>query len=287
MRVLFFIVFCLFCIGSVESYARSAKAPAAAVGVASIERISRNKNIMNDGVLDVSKDRHVIGLMAIRGNQRHVTLELATRLVRYAREVISRPENKWMPIHIFLGLAVNESDLKYWLRSGLDCGLCQNNMMHFRMPYYRKVQLCRKIAKDPKRSMELAMQELNTIKVKYCNDSRIAKLNKWYKRRLNITMQDRWQCILNVYNQGPRFISPPWYNCGHKWHNRHESGPLAKFEKRMSTCKHRNRYWVRTMCFAKGIELGKTPKKRKGGRLVRASCRYAWTMAWVRRIYDW
>ncbi len=131
------------------------------------------------------------GLLAIRGHMKHVNAKLANKLVREAREVLSKPGNSWLPIHILLGMAINESDLRHWLNVGLDCGLTQNNI-HYLFPRWkrwRQWKLCHRIKKSSKLSFEMALLELNKIKRRYCGKKR------WFM-----------ECLLNVYNQGNGFL---------------------------------------------------------------------------------
>ena len=55
-------------------------------------------------------DVHVKGLIVTRGQQRHVTQIFSERIVKEAKEVLSVEENKWMPLHMLLGIAISETD---------------------------------------------------------------------------------------------------------------------------------------------------------------------------------
>jgi len=243
------------------------------------------------------------GLLAVRGHQRHVKPALVRRLEREAKEVIAMPGNGWMKPHILLGLAVTESDLRGWLKRGYgtvaDCGLTQVNLTRLRMTTYKKRKLCRAIRKNTKLAMVWTMKELNTVKARYCTPKWLKRIKRYQRgtgewRGLNDD-QRFWMCVLNVYNQGPRFVTYRWNTC--KWKHRFPEDPSqAVLDKRAKKCRSRNRYWLRTMCFATGIRLNKTPKyarrrwTRSGWKvksLHRASCRRVWTWKGMQKLYSW
>ena len=207
----------------------------------------------------VSETNLVRGVLAVRGHMRHVNKAFATKLVKEAIEVQSRKGNRWFPVHHLLGMAVNESDLRPWLRKGLDCGLTQNrvdNRIFKVRGWHARMKLCKKIAKSSKLSFEYAMLELNHIKVRYC---------RRYRGRSLL------ECAHNVYRQGPKFLTRR--RCRFRrnvWETAHQ---LKRRERR---CRNINRYWIRGACFAEGIKRGKK---------ARWSCRRALSLGWIDRAY--
>lgn len=242
------------------------------------------------------------GLMAIRGGMgAHVKPSYTMRLANEAKEVIAEPGNEWMQHHILLGIAVSESDLRWWLKAGYgdraDCGLTQINITGLSLSYRSKSILCRKLTRDTKLSMQWTMKELNTIKQKYCNAAWLARLKSYHQwTHLRGASDDThfWRCVLNVYNQGPSFLWPRKNTCDYKYTNREQISPefQAGIKRR---CESRNRYWLRTMCFAEGIRLGKPPKysrrrmTRAGWETTyhRASCRRIWKHTQITGLYDY
>jgi hypothetical protein len=106
-------------------------------------------------------------------------------------------------------------------------------------------QLCGRICKDPALSFRLAAKELTNYKDKYCH--RHTKGGwKW------------WRCILQIYNQGPRYTKIERCN-GRGWR-----------------CRVRARYWLRVLCFARGIKLMRRP---------RWNCRKAVSLRWIEKAY--
>lgn len=254
------------------------------------------------GISSVKLGALAKGLMAVRGRERYVTPALVSRLEKEAREVVAMPGNGWMKPHILLGLAVTESDLKGNLKAGYgavaDCGLTQINITRFRMSRYKKIRLCRRIRKDTKLSMVWTMKEMNTIKLKYCNAvwlKRIVRYQRYGTWRMLTADQHFWRCVLNTYNQGPRFITYKHNTCTFKRRFR-EDPSQAYLDKQAKKCRSRNRYWLRTMCFATGIRLNKSPKyarrrwTHKGWKVVghrRARCRRVWTWKGMRKLFAW
>lgn len=195
------------------------------------------------------------GVLAVRGHFKHVDQALATRLVREAREVLSRPGNRWMPIEQLLGLAINESDLRSGLRMGLDCGITQNRVDQFpsiAKGWRARVKLCKAIAKSSKMSFEFALLEMNKIRRKWCH--RFAKRPDRFMR-----------CILQVYNQGPR--------ARYKTRCKRYEWTTRRSQRK---CKSDLRYYLRNYCFATGVWLGRKSRK---------SCRYAYAKWQIKSLY--
>lgn len=265
--------------------------------------------------------QYVKGLMALRGYEKHVTQTYVQRLVKEANEVVKEPGNSWMPAHILLGVAVTETDLRWWLKRGYgtvaDCGLTQINLPSVTgMSTYKKWKLCKMLCgkrKAPngltatKYSMRWTMKEMRKIKTKYCNATWLARIRKWHPRwtwRGKMTAdQHFWRCMLSVYNQGPRFVTYKHNTCTFK-RRFIEDPSQAYLNKEAAKCRNRNRYWLRAWCFAEGIRLSKAPRyavkrwTRKGCkptqkrgcfkivRYKRASCRYAYSLAWIKARYQ-
>lgn len=248
--------------------------------------------------------QYVKGLLALRGGQKHVTQEYVERLAREAKEVISEPGNEWMPVHILLGVAMMETDLRWWLKRGYgtvaDCGLTQINLTSIYMSTYKKHLLCRALTKrktGTKLSMQWTMKEMNKIKARYCNSMWLPRIKRyhgaWTWRGKLTAEQQFWRCTLAVYNQGPKFVTHKWNTCTFK-HRNIEDPSQAYLDKQAAKCRSRNRYWLSTLCFAEGIRLGKAPRyerkkwTRTGWKVVghkRASCRYAHSMDWIAARY--
>jgi len=242
------------------------------------------------------------GLGALRGHMKHVDAKLTARLEKEARAVVSKPGNTWMPAHLLLGLAITESDLKWWLKRGYgtvaDCGLTQINLTSLRMSYRKKWSLCRMLrgkrkapgGKTPTTlSMEWTMKELNHIKGKYCTASWLARIKRWHRWSKWRGLTDRqhfFRCILSVYNQGPRWLPHRYNTCTFK-HRFIEDPPQSFLDKKAAKCRSRNLYWLRAWCFGEGVRLGKAPMVKRRGRLRRVSCRRVWSMAYVKRIYSY
>ena len=197
-------------------------------------------------------------VMLLMGHNKHVTKVYAKKLSREVVQITSKKENAWMDPYILMGLAINESDLKWWIKTGrgssLDCGITQNHVPLFRKTYAGRIKLCERLRRFTKLSFKYAMLELNTIK------------RKWCAKNIN-----KVRCVLNVYNQGPRFL---WRkNC---WLKRKKNETYKKYIRRIYRCKYRNRYWIRSMCFTTGLWLGRKPK---------ITCRRALSIRWVKKVY--
>ncbi len=278
------IIILLVCLLGGVSFASDGSPSEASISSVAKKAVENIKSNTMSKVVATTLDQYAKGILATRGEQKFVTNEFAEKLSREAREVLADTKNSWMPVHILLGIAVAETDLQYWRVSGLDCGLCQNNMFRLKISYVKKMKLCKKLQKDTKLSFELAMKELNIVRTKYCNNTILTKINKWYNHGRKVTDEDMWKCVLNTYNQGPRFIYTSYHNCSF---SRGTTESEEKHEKRLNYCKSRNLYWIRTLCFAEGIKLAKAPKMKRGRKLVRLSCRHAYSMNWVKRVHSW
>ncbi len=208
------------------------------------------------------------GLLAILGHMKHVTPEVAMRLVAEAREVLTAPGNGWLPLPMLLGMAVNESDLRWWLRLGLDCGMYQNRVNQFVRGTKAHRNLCIQLSKSSKMSAEYAMKELNRYRERYClryipRPEAPEGLSGWHQRQA--------ECALSIYFQGPFWLT----RRGCKIPQPHWMTPEGHAEQ-VRRCEVKNRYWLRSTCFAVGVHLGQKP---------RWTCRKAWTMAAVARAY--
>lgn len=205
------------------------------------------------------------GVIAMRGYMRHVNYELTNRLIKEVIEVTSKQEYTWISPELLLGLAINESDLRWWVISGgnylRDCGICQNHVPQFRDTYWERQKLCIELSKSTKLSFEYAAKELTDIRNRWCvnrykepvqgdNESNSLFRKRALKYKLNNT-----RCVLNVYNQGPRYFGRK-YDSG--WY-------------------YRNNYWLRSYCFTVGLMTGKKPA---------GECRKATSIRWIEREYN-
>jgi hypothetical protein len=156
---------------------------------------------------------------------------------------------------MLLALSINESDMRWWLAVGLDCGITQNRVNLWCRNRKCTKRLCKALTKSAEKSMRFAVDELVKIDRRYC---------KRYKRS-----SWRWRrCLLNVYNQGPFYYREE--RC-------HKDGPR---------CWRHSRYWVRHTCFETGVKLGRAPTRTRRGKVVKLRCRNARSMRWIKRAYS-
>jgi len=225
--------------------------------------------------------RLVNGIMVLRGYFRHVNVAYAKRLVKEAREVLAMPGNSWMPIHDLIGLAINESDLRVSLETGpyyrADCGITQNHTPLFERSGKKRRELCERLKKSTKLSFIYAMKEMNIVKKQICSRyyrkpvKRKKESQKRFDRRMKRYQSKWYRCLFNTYNQGPRFLR---LSCEQRINKKKYT--KSEYRRRLYRCKHRGRYWIRSLCFATGVTLSKKPSK---------PCRWAWSEQWINRVY--
>jgi hypothetical protein len=225
------------------------------------------------------------GLLALRGHFNHVKYRFAAKLAREAAKVVSEPGNEWMPAHVLLGLAITESDLRYWLKRGrgvvADCGLTQINLTSLRLSYHQKRRLCERLRKYGATllSMRRTMREMRRIRARYCNAAWLARIKRYHRWGRLGRLTDRqhfWRCALSLYNQGPRWLSFARNTCTFQ-----TGGLPSTLARKTRYCRDRNLYWLRVHCFSTGVRLGLAPRYR--GR--RASCRRVGTMRYVESLF--
>jgi len=235
--------------------------------------------------------RWVDGLMAMRGDMRHVSRSYAERLVREAAQVVSAKGNRWVPAPILLGVAVTESDLKWWLRSGhgvrSDCGLTQINLASLRMSTRARLRLCRALRRRDGTvlSMRWTLREFRRIKARYCDARTLRRLRRYGANRRLSERDMFWRCVLSVYNQGPAWLAYARNVC--RYPGGYTPGMASVARRWEARCRARNRYWLKVLCFARGVMTGRAPMRRRRGVLRRASCRRVYSMRQVARLYQW
>ena len=225
--------------------------------------------------------RMVQGLMAMRGSYPHVNKAYAERLVKEAIEVTSMKGNQLMKPHDLLGMALNETDLRGWLITGTyskpDCGITQNHTPLFAKSLKARRALCVRLTKSTKLSFIYAMKEMNMNRSKYCLRiyrkpvKRKTETLKSFGKRIYKWRNNQFRCAYNLYLQGPNYLRGP---CTKRI--RKKGRTPQEYWKRVARCRFNNNYWLRSMCFAKGVEIGKKPKY---------SCRRAGSMWWIRWVY--
>jgi hypothetical protein len=226
----------------------------------------------------------VNGIMALqhKGGYTHLNRKYAERLVDEALEVVSISENNWMSAHELLGLAVNESDLVSSAESGppayADCGVAQNHIALFEKTYSGRRALCKRLKKSTRLSLEYAMKELNMVRTNWCLKyikkpaKRKTESDKRFKYRMDNWETKQYRCLLNVYNQGPRFLFKTCEQQVDK--NKYTT---REYSNRLYKCRWRGMYWLRSKCFSTGINLGRRPTK---------VCRGALGVQWINKVYN-
>lgn len=220
----------------------------------------------SDFVSESDFDQKVSGIMALRGHMKHVDEDFAKRLVNEAKEVVSK-NGSWMPVHVLIGQAINESDLRWWLMRGLDCGITQNRVNLFQKRRKKMKRLCKALSKSSKMSFRYAMKEHSRYRKRYCKKYKDGTLGQM-------------KCLLNTYYQGPKWLRYRRRTCKlvkDEWLSQ------KGYEKKVRRCRVKNRYWLRVMCFATGVKLGRPPISRRGNIM---SCRRAKSIKWIRRVYS-
>ena len=211
-------------------------------------------------------------IMDMRGKYPHISPQYTKRLIKEVREVIAIPGNEWITPQELLGLVMGESDLRWWIITGnkgmWDCGIGQNHTPLFRKTYKNRWKLCKQLTKSTKLSFIHTMKELNIIRNKWC----IKRYKKLKKKNFIKWKYKQYRCLFNIYNQGPKFLSRK--NCYIRYKNKNYSS--KKYKHKLKRCLYINRYWLRTYCFIRGIELGYKPVK---------SCRRAYSIDWINRVY--
>jgi len=105
-----------------------------------------------------------------------------------------------------------------------------------------------------------AAKEMTGYKNRYCRRLSPRAVKLWNrKRKRYVRTSAFWRCILNAFNQGPKYF-------------REESCGSAK-------CLLHSRYWIRVKCWAKGIETGRRIKWRY-------KCRKAQGLRWIKKAYN-
>lgn len=231
------------------------------------ESVDGQSNILEGDDISFSEEKKTFekGIMAIRGHMKHVTSSVAKRLVKEVDKIVSKEKNSWMKPHILLGQAINESDLRWWLMRGLDCGITQNRVNLYTWNKKKQKKLCKSLSDSSLKSFVYAMKEHNNYRKKYC------------KRYKDGTL-DQLKCVLNTYYQGPSWLRRR--NCKLR---RDPWMTDKRYRSRVKRCRIKNRYWLRVYCFAEGVRLGRPPLS-KSGRIL--SCRRARSMKWIKKVYS-
>lgn len=210
--------------------------------------------------------------MEMRGNYRHINSKYVKRLIKEVNEITSIPKNSWMAPQDLLGLAMGESDLRWWVitgRNGMwDCGIGQNHTPLFRKTYKERWKLCQQLTKSTKLSLEHTMKELNIIRNGWC----LKRYKRLKKKNKTKWKYKQYRCTLNIYNQGPRFLTRK--SCWVRYKNKNYTP--KKYKQKVYRCLYINKYWLRIYCFIRGLELGHKPKK---------SCRRAQSLYWINQVY--
>lgn len=167
--------------------------------------------------------------------------EYLKRLVKEAKQVVRIKGNEWLTPQDLLGLAIGESDLRWWVVTGkntwYDCGICQNHTPLYAHTVRARKELCKKL-QNTLLSFTYAAHELNLYRNKYCTNPRSrhyvkkptikkGESIKDFIKRYLLYKENMYKCVFTLYNQGPNI--------------------------RWST----NPYWVRTLCFINSVERGK------------------------------
>lgn len=215
------------------------------------------KTPKQDSQVKVEADPLVRGILAVRGQFKHVTPAFARKIVKEVRELLARPGNKWIKPHELIGLAINESDLRSWLKRGLDCGITQVRVNYLAKYRYGQRKLCNKLASSTKLAFEYAIAALNRIHHRYCRH--------W-------TGKQHQRCLQNVYFQGPSVRNRR--KCDKR--KRTVFDTAETIVKRWRVCMIDYRYHLRALCFAEGVRLA---------RKARQSCRRATSYWWIKTMY--
>lgn len=207
------------------------------------------------------------GIMSTHGRMRHMTTEKALNIARHAVATVAMPQHRWLPVEVLLGVAANESDYRPWLiceggkktPKGWDCGMLQTRVTIFHGRTRKSRRLCKRLTQDLGLAMRYSARELTHYKRTYCKRFRpgISKMWSTNMKRV-IRISKFWRCILNAYNQGPRYFREEL--CG------------------SDKCKRHARYWIRVLCFAKGVETAKKIRWRY-------KCRKALSLRWIKKAY--
>ena len=131
---------------------------------------------------------------------------------------------------VLLGVAANESDFRWWLRRGLDCGLMQIRVAGWK----NREAACRRFMKSVSRAMDRAAKVFVGAQ-KHC---------QWAD-----TKTERVICSLVVYNQGPK-----------------GSWRVRRCLRDHRKCGASTMYWARVACFSSYL-ADKTPDRRECRRI--------------------
>ena len=227
------------------------------------------------------KERMVKYILGMYSINRYVTRAYAERLVDEAIEVVSIKENRWMAPHDLIGLAINESDLRWWIETGPkyspDCGITQ---IHVAILEKRSIKarraLCTRLKTSTRLSFIYAMKFMNMNKPvcdKYYKRPKIRSGESLtlFNKRMTTWKYKQYRCLFNSYNQGLSFL---WRSCERKV-SKYKSDK-NKYRTKLNFCLYRGRYWVRSLCFSRGVFLGRGAKM---------SCRKAVSVRWVNKVY--
>ena len=179
-------------------------------------------------------------VFTLRGEMRHITMELVSRVESAARRVVAARRYRWLTPELLVGLAINESDLRPGLRAGFDCGITQIRVTVRYKNRRRARKYCQELVDDVYLAFRHTAEVLTVSRDKYCG---------YWWRRWKKSPEDRHarrrfrRCVLNVYNQGP------WY------YRREKCGDDRR-------CRYKAGYWNRVSCFAAALKSGHRPRWR-------------------------
>jgi hypothetical protein len=212
------------------------------------EKLQTDVNLTPPAAPQSRAERLTAGVLAIKGSRPHLRSILgrlvARRIVEDALAATRLPKYAWLPTRTLLAIGANESDLIPWCRGGpgrYDCGIAQNRATVFRKSRKDRETFCQAVRANPALSFRYAALELTRYKDRYCR----------YKKGWR-----KWRCILNTYNQGPNYVTEETCTTGR--------------------CKVKSRYYLRVLCYERGIKLGRAP---------RWNCRKAQSKRWIDRAY--
>lgn len=222
------------------------------------------------------------GIMGMCGKYPHVNRELALRVIKETIEVTSNKQFNWLESHDLLGMAINETDLRWWSVTGSrglwDCGITQNHTPIFAKSFNDRKQLCNRLVKDTKLSFVLAARELTMNKDRWCSKRFIKPLRiagestDIYNKKISNWKLNIYKCSFNMYLQGPNYLRGP---CEKRISKKNRS--KKEYNRRVQICYRNNLYWLRSMCFSVGVRLGKVPK---------LDCRLARSLTWIKQVYE-